>query len=175
MPKIQFVAPDIRAAIASLKAGLPAQVALYNAEPANTLDLVAPADEAIYFGGNDALAAVGFPAIEVAAMEGRFGNFTVNRLEADHDPTINVVVWQEGTTGDIPTMYELALGYARVVIEVLMRDDAFGPGAEIAQQAGIYWRCDVIPVEPTSETREFRIWRLPMFLRFTIEKVERYA
>lgn len=171
-PVIQFVGPEIRAAIATLKAGMAGHVALFNAEPANTVDIEAPAT--YHFGIADDLAAHPFPQVEVAAVEGRFGEWTVDRVHADHDPTVNVVVWLQGVTGQIAPIYEQLLGMARTVIELLAEPGAWGPEIELANENGIYWRVsETIPFETDDATREVKKWLAPAFLQFKLEKIER--
>lgn len=171
--EIVFVAPIIRATIASLQAGLPARITAFNAEVANQVDLVEPA--AYHFGGNDVLSTVGFPQIEVAASQGTLGSWTIGRSEADHDPVVQIVVWQEAMTGQIPPVYEAALGYVRCCLEVLRAPNAFGAGVEIAQEQGVFWRVDVLPFEMTDENREFRKWRVPALITCRVEAVEKFG
>ena len=171
--EIAFVAPIIRAAIASLQAGLPARIAAFNAESANQVDLAAPV--AYHFGGNDVLSTAGFPQVEIAAAQGALGAWTIGRSEVDHDPVVNAVVWQEALTGQIPPAYEAALGYVRCLLEVLRAPNAFGAGVEIAQEQGVFWRVDVIPFEMTDEQREFRKWRVPALVVFRLETVEKFG
>lgn len=186
LPTIQFAAPIIRAALATLRANLPGQVALFNAEPANTVDLAAPADNggalgdlgvAYVFGAADPLTAYGFPLIEVAVMEGRSGNASIDFMEFDHNPRVNVVCWHEGDRGELATTYEMSLGLARCVIECLIDDDAFGPGLVIRgddqEGGGIFWRADALPADIASDEREFKKWQVPVFLQFEVEAVER--
>lgn len=174
--KIQFVGPIIRAALAALKADLPTQIAIFNAEAENGVDLVVPVVYA--FGADDPLGVSGFPVVEVAAAQGRTGNFAVERTEFDHDPAITICVWHEGDRGEFSTTYEMSLGLARCVIETLLADDAFGPDAEIPDRAdggGIYWRSDALPADPTDDGREFRKWRVPVLIQFDLQAVERFV
>ncbi|RDI73303.1 hypothetical protein Gocc_2903 [Gaiella occulta] len=173
--EIAFVAPLLRAAIATLKAGLPARIAAFNAQTENTVALAAPDVSAYHFGGNDVLSAAGFPQIEVAAPQGSFGAWTIGRTEVDHDPVVNVVVWQEALHGQIPPAYEAALGYVRCVIEALRSPGAFGGQVEIAQDNGVFWRIDVLPDDMTSDGREFRKWRVPALITFRLETVEKFG
>ncbi len=173
--EITFVAPIIRATIASLQAGMPARIAAFNAEPANTVDLEVPLDGSYYFGGNDVLSASAFPAVEVAAGQGTFGGWTVGRTEVDHDPIVNVVLWQEAGSGLIPPVYEAALGYARCVIETLRQPNAMGDGVEIAQDAGVFWRIDTLPYDMTDDQRTFRKWRVPALVMLRLETVEKFG
>ncbi len=173
MPMLTFAAPPIRAAIASLKAGLPAQIEQFNQQPENTVQLTEPVDDAYYFGGNDTISANGFPAVEVAMMDGRIRNFAVGHLDMDHDPTMNIVIWLEGATGELPAVYEQALGLTRCALEVLLTPHAFGPGVELDNDRGVFWRADILPADPTSEAREFQKWLVPMFLQIALQTVER--
>jgi hypothetical protein len=173
LPTIDFAGPVIRAAIASLQAGMPGQVAAFNAEPANLAALEAPT--VYHFGGQDVLDAFPFPQVEVFTPSGRTGNWAVQRVEVDHDLRLNVVVWTEGDTGEIPDLAEKALGYARCVIECLAPPDACGPRVELAQENAVVWQIDVIPGDPTADGREFRRWRAPAFIQLGLETVERFA
>ncbi len=171
MTEITFVAPIIRATIASLQANLPARITAFNAE--GNVQLTAPI--AYHFGGNDVLSAEGFPQVEVAASQGSFGAWTIGRSEVDHDPIIQVVVWQEALTGEIPPAYEAALGFVRCVLEVLREPNAMGAGVEIAQEQGVFWRVDLLPFEMTDTEREFRKWRVPALITIRVETVEKFG
>lgn len=174
--KIQFVAPIIRAALATLEETVPGQIAVFNAEPENTVDLVVPVVYA--FGADDPLGVSGFPVIEVAAAQGRSGNWAVEKAEFDHDVALTVCVWHEGDRGEFSTTYEMSLGLARCVTEALCIDDAFGPDAELPNRedgGGIYWRSDALPADPTDDGREFRKWRVPVLIQFDLEAVERFV
>src|SRR4051794_36271159 len=98
LPSIQFAAPLIRAATKQLQTYMGDQVAAFNAEPANTVEIDVP--QTYHFGGQDLLAAFAYPQIEVGAVAGDTGNFAVNRDEVDHDPVVNIAVWIEGDVGD---------------------------------------------------------------------------
>ncbi len=179
LPKIAFVGPLVRAAIATLSAQMPGQVAAFNAEPANTVVLVAPAT--FHFGGNDLLSAFAFPQCEVAAVTGDLGNFTIARATADHDVRCNVSLWIDGADGggDIPTLYEQAAGLARCAIECLTPTGAFGVGVEIANDHGVSWRIDVVPFDPTAQTpssgRNFQRWLGSALLQFRVEPIEAFS
>lgn len=174
LPTIDFVAPSIRAALASLQADFPAQVALFNAEAANTVDIEAP--QTYKFGIVEPHAAFPFPQVEVAAVEGSFGQWALERVEVDHDPRVNVVIWLQGVTGETDKEYERALGMIRCAIEILSRPDAFGPEVEISNEQGIYWRLsELIPLEMDDVEREVRKWLVPAFLQFRLEKVEHFT
>lgn len=176
MPGIGFVAPVIRAAIATLQADLAARIAAFNLAAANQVDLASPAVDAYHFGGTDVLTATTFPQIEVGSPQGQFGAWSIDRIEVDHDPVVNVSVWQEGVgAGNVPLAYEASLGYTQCVIETLAPKNAFGPDVEIAQAGGVYWRIDVLPDDPTSEPRDFRVWRVPALIVFRLELVERFV
>jgi len=173
-PAMHWVAAEIRAALETLEAGMPAQVAAYNADPANEAVLDAP--ESYHFGVAHPLAAHAFPQVEVAAVEGRFGQWAVERTEADHDPTLNVVIWLQSGSGEAAEVYEQLLGMAKCAIELLRVDGAFGPEVEISNENGIYWRVsEAIPLEMDDEQREVKVWTVPVFLQFRLEKVERFT
>lgn len=172
VPAIQFVGPEIRAALATLEAGFPGQVAVFNAEAGHQVSLEAP--RTYHFGIADDHAAHPFPQVEVAAVEGRFGEWTVDRVHADHDPVVNVVIWLQGVTGLIAPIYEQLLGMARCTIELLADPGAWGPEIEIANENGVYWRVsETIPLEMDEATREVKKWLAPAFLQFRLEKIER--
>ncbi len=176
LPSIGFVAPIVRAAIVSLKADLPGQIVLFNAEAANTVDLTAPATASYHFGATDTHSAFTFPQVEVAAVQGQTGQFAVGRVEVDHDVAVNVICWLEGLTGEVAPVYEQLLGMARVVIEVLSRPDAFGPEVELSNETGIFWRVsEAIPLDGDDPNREILKWRVPVFLQFRVETVERFV
>lgn len=177
LPKISFVAPIIRSATAQLETYMPGQVTLFNAEPANQVEIVEP--QTYHFGGQDMLSAFAFPQCEIAAVTGDTGEWAIARSEADHDPRVNVALWIEGAEGDIPTLYEQTLGLVRCVIECLNPVGAFGPGVEIAQRQGISWRIDVVPHDPTartpSEGRTFQKWLGSGIVQFRLETVEHFT
>lgn len=172
MARITFVAPMIRAAMASLEAELPAHVAAFNAEGASAVDLETPAE--YVFGANDPKTA--YPSVEVFVLEGTLGPFSLGQAgvgEADHDPQLVVTVWIMGDDGEVPRLYEQALGYARVVIEVISEDGKLGPDAEVsAGEDAIAYR--VMPGELVEEERNLRRWRVPVVIRFRLEAVERW-
>lgn len=174
LPTIDFAAPLIRSAIAQLQAAMPGQVALFNAEAANQVDIVAPAT--YHFGGQDMLNAYAFPQVEVAAVMGDTGQFGINRTEVDHDPRVNVAVWLNGDVGEIPALYEQTLGMVRCVIECLVPRGAFGPEVDIAQQGGVSWRVDVLPFDPTATSpqdgRDFQRWLGSGLVQFRLETIE---
>lgn len=174
VPSIDFVAPTIRAALASLQANMAGQVALFNAEGANTVQLTAP--QTYKFGIVEPHAAFPFPQVEAAAVEGSFGQWGLARVEVDHDPRVNVVIWLQGVTGETDKEYERMLGMLRCAIEILSRPDAFGPEVEISNEQGIYWRLsELIPLEMDAPEREVRKWLIPGFLQFRLEKVEHFT
>lgn len=152
-------APFIRSAIASLKAGLPAAIATYNGEAENTYDLDVPDVADFWFGGNDALTV--FPAVEVSVPTGTESNFAIGQEDADASPHLVVAIWIEGETGDVPEIYEKALGYGRVAGEVLTKPDAFGPQVVIKEGSEVRFTFPTVPVGPSynAEARRFDKWR----------------
>jgi hypothetical protein len=172
-PPITFAAPIVRAALATLEAGMPAQVVQFNAEPANTIDLEVP--QTYHFGGQDILSAYAFPQVEVAVVDGQLSGWSLGQVDADHGPTCNVVAWLEGEKGEIPELYEQALGLGRCVIECLAQPGAFGANAIPSRTRPAYWRVDTIPADPTSDGREFRRWRTPFFAQFPLDALERFG
>lgn len=175
MASIDFVAPIIRAALTSLEQQFPAHVAAYNAEPANAVDLETPPR---YVFGADAVMDV-YPVVEVSSLDGAMGPFSVGTAgtgDADSTPTLNVVVWLQGVTGEVPDLYEAGLGYIRCVIEILCEFGALGDNAEVSGQIedAIRWTIDSIPGGPANVERELRRWKLPCQVSFRIEAVENW-
>lgn len=172
MARISFAAPIVRAALASLEAAFPAHVAVFNAEGDNAVDLVAPAE--YVFGASDPK--IEYPSVEVFILDGRLGPFSLGQAgvgEADHDPWLTVTVWIIGDDGEVPKLYEQALGYARVVIEILTEDGKLGPDAEVSGEAdAIDYR--ILPGELVDEERELRRWKVPVVVRFRVEAIERW-
>lgn len=184
---IKFVAPIIRAALASLEAGWAAQIAAFNAEPANLVDLEAPPASLPGFaaGGGYVFGAdpvpIAFPYVEASIMRGTMGPFSVGTAgvgDADSTPTLQVIVWLEGLTGEIPPLYEAGIGYARIVIELLTVDGAIGEIAEVSgtrEDAITYSIEGPLPVNPEEENREFRKWRIPVVVSFAVEAVDSWS
>lgn len=170
---ITFAAPLIRAAITTLQASLPAQITAYNAEPANTVDLVAPAE--YVFGAADPLILGSGPVIEIASVQGRTGQFSIDRAEFDHDPRVTVCIWHEGDRGELSSTYEMSLGLTRCVIETLLVTGAFGSEVEVSDEGGVEWRTDAIPADPTDDERQFKKWRVPVLIVFRLETIERFS
>jgi hypothetical protein len=177
LPTIDFVAPLIRAATATLQRDMPGQVAAFNAEQANTVQIEAPAT--YHFGAQVLLSAYAFPQCEIAAVAGDTGNFAVGRSEVDHDPRVNVALWVQGDKGDAPELYEQTLGLARCAIECLTPAGAFGPEVEIADGQGIAYRIDGIPFDLTANTpaqgRDFSTWLGSALLQFHLLTVEHFT
>jgi hypothetical protein len=168
--KITFVAPIIRQAIATLEADLPAAIVAFNAEA--NVQLTMPTS--FEFGAADPLILTEGPVIEVSVPSGQSDGFSIGHAEWDHNPRLNVCVWHEGDRGQLATTYEMSLGLARCVIEVLSRDAALGDQVDVPKATGaLTWRADVIPEDPTAEGRDFRKWRVPVLLQFALETVER--
>lgn len=172
MARITFAAPVIRAALATLEARFPTHVAAFNAEAANDVELVAPV--AYAFGALDPM--TDYPVVEASLLGGQLGPFDVHTVEADSSPTLNLVIWLMGTTGEVPTLYEQALGYARCAIEILVEADAFGPDYGIANEQGaIDWRIlGVLPAEPADKDRTIERWRIPVSVQVKLDGVERW-
>lgn len=175
--KITGPAPIIRAAIASLEANFAAHVSTWNAEPANTVAIENPVEYA--FGVATDL--IVYPVVEVSIVDGGFGPFSVGQAgvgDADHTPRLQVVVWQEGTTGEVSDLYEAAIGYVRCVTEILIDDGALGDNAEISGTApdAIRYRLNPpLPVDPSSVDRQLRKWRVPTTVEFLIEAIETFT
>lgn len=178
MATIEGIAPIIRAALASFEAEFPSHVAVFNAEPANAgAQLEDPKEYA--FGAADPLGALGYPVVEVSSLEGSLGPFSTGTGgvgDADSDPRLNVVVWLEGSTGEVRDLYEKGLGYIRCVIEIGCEEGALGDNAEVSgsQERAIEWSIDPIPGGPANVDRELRRWKLPCAVSFAIEAIERW-
>lgn len=177
MGKIGLAAPIIRAALEALETHFPDHVAAFNAEADNAVDLDTPA--AYVFGA--ANEHVAYPVVEVSILDGTLGPFALDGdqagpSDADHTPALNVVVWLMGTTGEVPALYEQALGYVRVVVEILAAQGSLGPDADVSAgpNAIRYRIVDVIPADPADVDRELRRWRIPVAIEFTVEAVERW-
>lgn len=174
LPQIAFMPPLIDATILSLQTRMPDQVAAFNANPANPLDITVPAT--YHFGIADEHSLHPFPQIEVAAVEGRFGRWALNHTAADHDPTLNVVIWLQGVTGQIGPVYRELLGLVQCAIEILAQPGAFGGENELASDNGIYWRLsELIPLETDDPERQVRTWLVPAFLQCRLEVVEQFG
>lgn len=177
METIRFVAPIIRAALASLEAEMPAHVAAFNAESENGVALDVPA--AYVFGATDVMDA--FPIIEAAILRGTMGPFSVGTAgvgDADSTPTLQVIVWLQGLTGEVPSLYEAGLGYARCVIEILTVDEALGDYAEVSgtmSDAISYSVEGPLPASPADTEREFQKWKIPVVVEFVVEAVDHWA
>lgn len=134
---MDLFAPRIRTSIASLRANLPARIAVFNNE--GNAQLAVPADDGqplspmrpglgYVFGGNPHIGAGEFPKIEVAVPDGIVQNLSLAHVEGDLDSSVVVACWAGRTSGeDFPTVYERVLGYARCVTEVLLQPDAIYP------------------------------------------------
>lgn len=175
-------APLIRSAIATMKANLAARIAIYNAEAANLHDLIVPATAAsdaqpnadgdYWFGGNDAH--FRFPAIEVAIPgPAVLSNPDLYQNAYDLAATVMVAVWLEGETGEIPELYEKALGYGRCVMEVLTEPDAFGGSVGVRRITATFPTIPQGAMNP--ETRSFDKWRTLAVLEFELDEIARAA
>lgn len=134
---MDLFAPRIRTSLASLRAGLPARIAVFNAEgnaqltvPADDLGALSPPRPGLgyVFGGMPHAGAGEFPKIEVAIPDATAEGFDIAQIEGDLSSSIVVACWAGRTSGeDFPTVYEQVLGYARCVTEVLLAPDAIYP------------------------------------------------
>lgn len=173
-PTMEGIAPVIRAALETLERDFPAHVAVFNAEPANLVDLAVPGR---YVFGADPVMDL-YPIVEVSSLEGTFGPFSVGDAgeagDFDSTPQLNVVVWLQGATGEVPELYEAGLGYVRCVVQILCQRGALGDNAEVSGEVpdAIRWSVDVIPGGPADVERELRRWKLPCQVSFRIEAVE---
>lgn len=142
---MDLFAPRIDTTIASLRANLPARIAVFNAEN-NGAQLAVPADDAgalapprpglgYVFGGlPHGLGAGAYPLIEVAVPDAIVQNLSLAHVEGDLDSSVVVACWAGRTQGeDFPTVYREVLGYARCITEVLLEPDAIYP-REIVQR-----------------------------------------
>lgn len=173
MAKIDFVAPIIRAALASLEAAFPAHVATFNAEGENAVDLETPME--YVFGASDPKTL--YPSVEVFVLEGTLGPFSTGEAgvgDSDHTPRLVVITWIMGDDGEHSTIYERALGYARCVIEILAEDGTLGATAEVSGgDDAIDYR--ILPaVQIEDEDRDLPRWKVPVVCRFVVEAIERW-
>lgn len=176
MASIGFIAPLIRAALAKLEADYASHVAAFNAEPANTVDLTVPS---LFVFGAEATFAGAYPYVEAAAVDGTLGPFSIgeagNPSEGDSTPRIQIVTWVEGASGEVSELYETALGYARVTIEILSRHGSFGVDADLSNDAdAIVWRVDPIPSELDDLERTVLRWKMPASVSFKVEAIDRW-
>ena len=168
---LKHIAPTIRATIASLKAGMAARVAAFNAEPENEVALVEPADDSYIFGGDDQLERHTAPIIEVYISSGELGEADIERAMQDVDDRLVVTVWAEGVSGEVPEIYETVVGYGRCILEVLLQTGAFGEGAEIKDQPGaVSYQYLTIPTA-SAEDRSFDQFRTAGVFSFALEDV----
>lgn len=165
---MRFVAPILKAAIASLQAGLDDRIAVFNAEAGNPT-LVVPDAGSYAFGGRDDWSV--YPAVEVGAGHVQYGNLSLAQVDADVSLPVVVGVWLEGGTGEIEELYEQALGYGRVVTEVLIEPDAFGAGLVLDAERldSIDWLFPTIPVGQPDEGRRFQKWKTAAIGTFQID------
>lgn len=171
MSTTDLVTQAILAATASLQAGMPAQVAAFNADPLNPTDIDVP--QTYHFGGEFELANFAWPQVEVAVGDGRLQNFPTGNVGADHFPSCGVAIWLEGETGEIKTLYQQVLGLRHCALQILTKTGAFGAGVQIDRVRGVFWRADVVPADP--QNRDFERWRTPLFLQFALETVETFG
>jgi hypothetical protein len=134
---VELFAPRIRTSLASLRANLPARIAIFNAE--GNAQLTVPADDAgalspprpelgYVFGGMPQYSAGAFPVVEVAVPDAVVENLSLAHVEGDLSSSIVVACWAGRTQAEsFPTVYEQVLGYARCVTEVLLQPDAIYP------------------------------------------------
>ena len=156
---LKHIAPTIRQTITSLKAGMGARVAVFNAETENEVTLVDPADDSYIFGADDQLERHPFPIIEVVITAGDFGEADIYRGVYDLVERLNVTVWAEGKTGEVSEIYEMIAGYGRCILEVLLQPSAFGDGVEIAHApAAVSYSYMTISTAP-AEDRDFDQFR----------------
>ena len=167
---LKHIAPTIRQTITSLKAGMGARVAVFNAETENEVTLVAPVDDSYIFGGDDQLERHTFPVIEVYISQGELGQADIERAEQNVDDRLVVTVWCEGTTGEVPEVYETAVGYGRCILEVLLQTGAFGSAAIADQPGAVSYQYMTIPTAP-AEDRSFDQFRTAGVFSFALEDV----
>jgi hypothetical protein len=115
------------------------------------------------------------PVVEVAAMRGTTGEWAIERTEVDHSPQVSVVAWHEGERGELGPTYEMSLGLARCLLEVLSQTGAFGDSVEIGNDEGaVEWRTEVLPDDLTEDGRDFKKWRCAVLIAFRLATVERF-
>lgn len=136
---MDLFAPRIDTTLASLRASLPARIAIFNAEAGQPVQLDVPLDDAgalepprpglgYVFGGFPRYGIGEYPKIEVAIPDAMVDNLSVAHIEGDLSSSIVVAIWAGRAGGDnFPTVYRKVLGYARCVSEVLLVPDAIYP------------------------------------------------
>ncbi len=121
----------VDAAIASLKAGLPARVAALNATTTD-FDVPVPADEAYYYGVQSEIWL--WPAVEVAAPDFDLTALSLEQLDGDLSPLVMVMVWQQDT--DRVRLWRTLDRLSHCVAQVLLQPAAFGAGVIVQTVAG---------------------------------------
>jgi hypothetical protein len=138
---VDLFAPRIKTTLASLRANLPARIAVFNAEAG--IQLAVPADDAgalspprpglgYVFGGLPHIGAGEYPKIEVSIPDAAVENLSLAHVEGDLSSSLVVAVWAGRTSGeDFPTVYEKVLGYTRCITEVLLVPGAIYPSETV--------------------------------------------
>lgn len=147
---------------------MPGQVAAFNNDLANTVEIDPPQQYA--FGATHPKSAALFPLVEVAIRD-----WTMDIIDIgggmDVAPEVIVICWQQGPEVDLEALYEASMGLAKCALEVLLADNAFGPtvgrldgrdGARIAGSAR------ALPADLAADGRSFTKWNVPTELRFTL-------
>lgn len=131
--RTKHFAPSIRAALASLHAELPDRIDLFNDEAENTVELVMPPADALFFGGSTDYPLPG--KIEVAIVHGRATDIAIEQVEWDVEDVRGVVsAWVESPPPFVLSQaYETALAWGRVIAEVLMQPHAWGDGVVVRE------------------------------------------
>lgn len=168
MATLTGLAPIIRSTIASLQTGMAAQIAAFNNDSANSVQLDAPAT--YLFGITDVRSAVQMPLVEVVIRDWTMDIVDIG-LNMDVDPELIVICWQEGASGDVPEAYEASMGLSKCALEVLMQDNAFGPTVgrlDSRDGARTVGACRMFPADLSSDRRTVTKWHVGTELRFTL-------
>lgn len=171
---LKHVMPSLRAAQTTLQNLLPGLIIAYNAEPATTQQIVAPAAGRYFIPAEDPLGGGGgFPVVELFIGTGSLGPFDIDRGKGDMDDRCTVIIWNESDRGELAELYESTTGYGRCVLEVLLQDNAFGTDVEIANDPGaVTYDYSIVPGDQSNpDQRDFQKWRTAAVLTFRLEDV----
>lgn len=149
----------VDSAIATLKAALPAQLALVNLPGADPIPVLA--DEDYYLGMQQTITR--YPAIEVACASERIGNFTVGLRAGDAGVPAYVVCWAEHPDHEqlARQVYRLSTACARSLVV----DSAFGEDTLVVQ-------VDVTYVGQQPETANPPLYRGAAIMAFQLSVIE---
>lgn len=132
---IRHLEPYIDAAVATLRASLPAAIDAVNDNHLDdghdiTLDHVP--SERVHFGGYIDLS---YPLVEVASPDFAYRNWSLAQLLADAQ--FSIVVRLLCQDADPEKLYRRSLRYGSALLATLVQPDAFGPGTTIDPDLGV--------------------------------------